>query len=404
MRILFLLTQDLESPSGLGRYRPMAEELVKLGNQVRVLALHPDFENLDAKIQILAGVEVHYVAPMHVRKKGNLKTYYSQPQLIVLMLQATFTLLCGALFWPADIIHIGKPHPMNGIAGIIAHFFQQNQLFVDCDDYEPGTNLYKSDWQRKVVQFFEYWVTKQANWITTNTHFNQKRLEEFGIPADRILYLPNGMVRARFIQPSTETLTQLRIALDLDSAPVVVYIGTLSRHSHNLSLLFKAFHHVCEVMPTTILLMVGGGEDFASLQVEADQIGLHQAIRFTGRIAPDQVVNYYSLGNVAVDPVIDDDIARGRSPLKLFEAWACGIPFVTADVGDRRSLAGEPPATLLAPAGDIANFAHAILSVLNDSSLAQKLSRRGLQRSERFEWQYLVNELETTYLKAMHMG
>ena len=31
MRILFLLTQDLESPSGLGRYLPLAKELGKLG-------------------------------------------------------------------------------------------------------------------------------------------------------------------------------------------------------------------------------------------------------------------------------------------------------------------------------------------------------------------------------------
>jgi len=34
MRILFLLTQDLESPSGLGRYLPLAKELGKLGNTV----------------------------------------------------------------------------------------------------------------------------------------------------------------------------------------------------------------------------------------------------------------------------------------------------------------------------------------------------------------------------------
>ena len=46
MRILFILTQDLDSPSGLGRYRPMAEVLIQSGHQVRILALHPDFQNL----------------------------------------------------------------------------------------------------------------------------------------------------------------------------------------------------------------------------------------------------------------------------------------------------------------------------------------------------------------------
>ncbi len=103
----------------------------------------------------MAGVEVYYVAPMHVRKKGNLKTYYSQIELFFLMFHATFALMIGALRWPADIIHIGKPHPMNGIAGVIAHIFQRNQLFVDCDDFEAGTNRYNGEWQRKVIQFFE---------------------------------------------------------------------------------------------------------------------------------------------------------------------------------------------------------------------------------------------------------
>ena len=35
MRIIFLLTQDLESPSGLGRYWPLAKELARLGVVVK---------------------------------------------------------------------------------------------------------------------------------------------------------------------------------------------------------------------------------------------------------------------------------------------------------------------------------------------------------------------------------
>ncbi len=47
MKIHFLLTQDLESPSGLGRYAPMARELVALGHQVRVSALHSAYDELE---------------------------------------------------------------------------------------------------------------------------------------------------------------------------------------------------------------------------------------------------------------------------------------------------------------------------------------------------------------------
>ena len=53
MRIHFLLTQDLESPSGLGRYFPMARELVRLGHQVTISALHSDYANLKHKDEVV---------------------------------------------------------------------------------------------------------------------------------------------------------------------------------------------------------------------------------------------------------------------------------------------------------------------------------------------------------------
>jgi hypothetical protein len=45
-KITFLLTQDLESPSGLGRYWPMARYLAALGHQVKIGALHSNFNSL----------------------------------------------------------------------------------------------------------------------------------------------------------------------------------------------------------------------------------------------------------------------------------------------------------------------------------------------------------------------
>ena len=86
--ILFLLTQDLESPSGLGRYRPMAKELAKRGFRVRILALHPDYENLEQKAQMVDGVELHYVSQMHVKKQGSKTSYFPLWKLPLVVLKA----------------------------------------------------------------------------------------------------------------------------------------------------------------------------------------------------------------------------------------------------------------------------------------------------------------------------
>lgn len=56
-KILFLLTQDLASPSGLGRYFPIAKYLVEQGYQAEIGALHSDYENLSVRDVVVEGVK-----------------------------------------------------------------------------------------------------------------------------------------------------------------------------------------------------------------------------------------------------------------------------------------------------------------------------------------------------------
>ena len=58
MKILFLLTQDLQSPSGLGRYLPLASELSALGHDVYVAALHANYKSLVEKKYKIGGFMV----------------------------------------------------------------------------------------------------------------------------------------------------------------------------------------------------------------------------------------------------------------------------------------------------------------------------------------------------------
>ena len=74
--ILLLLTQDLKSPSGLGRYFPIAKYLVKAGFSVTIAALHPNYKSLTENQFIQDGVKVHYVSQMHVFKDENQTSYF----------------------------------------------------------------------------------------------------------------------------------------------------------------------------------------------------------------------------------------------------------------------------------------------------------------------------------------
>lgn len=401
MNILFLLTQDIESPSGLGRYYPLAKVLVQMDHEVTIAALHPNFREIKQNVFKKEGINIIYCGQMHVRKQGSQKTYFSTPKLLGYSTTATLGLVKVILKSPADIVHVGKPHPMNSIAGLLGKYTRGKLLLLDCDDYESGSNRLSKNWQGSVINFFEQKIPHQAISVTTNTHFMKNKLMSWGIPENNIFYLSNGVDRQRFSSPNPEILVSLREKLGLGNKKVVAYIGSLSLTSHPVDILIDAFARIYALHPGTILMIVGGGEDYVTLTRQVSSLDLNNAVRFIGRISPEEVPLYYSLAHVSIDPVYDNDAARGRSPLKLFESWAAGVPFISADVGDRSYLLGSPPAGILAMPGDPESLAEKIIQVLNDSELSTELIKLGAQRLERYDWDVLAAQLESHYKQLL---
>jgi glycosyltransferase involved in cell wall biosynthesis len=399
MRILFLLTQDLNSPSGIGRYLPLALELSKMGHSVRIAATHSSYDKLEQRNQLIGKVQVDYVSQMHVYKKGNLKIYYSPLLVLWNSLVSTLKLTRATLSGPVDLICVAKPHPMNSLAGLVGKFRWRCSLVVDVDDDEVATNKFKGGWQKQIVAWFASHAPQWADWVTTNTHYMAHKLERIGLPAEKIFYMPNGIDPDRFREADPQVLTNLRASLGLKDHKVVVYIGSIALVNHPIQLLIEAFGYLQKQMPNSLLMIVGGGEDYEYLQEQTRRSGLSDLILFIGRVNPADVNLYYRLADVSVDPVYDNEVARCRCPLKLFESWGCRVPFVTSDVGDRRLLAGDPPGALLAIPGDPHELARALFAVLNDPQLSHTLATNALERVEKFHWSVLARELDQEIIK-----
>lgn len=401
MRLLFLLTQDLESPAGIGRYFPWAKAMVRRGHQVTIAALHADYDHAPQKHFTSQGVQVHYVAQMHVLKQGDQKIYYSTPKLIGRTIQATIALTHAAITIPADIIQVGKPQPMNGLAGWVAKVLRRRVLCVDCDDLESANNRFEGGWQRRIVGFFETHIPLQADHVTTHTRVLLNQLQTLGLPSEKITYLPHGFDRDRFADPEWSQVEALRDQYGLRGKPVVVYVGSMSLGSHAVDLLLEAFTILRQTQPEAILLLVGGGQDFGTLNQRSIEMGLGRSVIFCGRIPANDAPRYYRLGNVSVDPIPDNASGRASLSLKMFETWASQVPLVTVDVGDRREILGNPPAGLIAPPGDPNALASALQQILAQPELAKTLAQRGLVRAGQFNWDKLAEQMEAVYTKLL---
>jgi glycosyltransferase involved in cell wall biosynthesis len=397
VKLLFLLTQSLDYPSGLGRYGPLARELTRLGHQVRVVALHPALASLPGRKLYDEGVEVHYAGPMHVRQVGHERQYYGVLGLGWAVGRGTWGLSWQALLADADAIHICKPHPMNGLAGLLGWRLRGRRLYLDCDDYEAESNRYSGKWQKRIVRFWEDRLPRSVRGITVNTRFSQKRLETLGYPPQKIVYVPNGIDRERFSNLDPGRARDLRAQLGLGDGPIILYVGSLSNPSHPLGLLLSAFAQVITKHSQVRLLIVGGGEDFAAVRQQVQTMDLASNVILTGRVEPHRIPDYYLLGDISVDPVHDDPAARARSPLKLFESMATGIPVLTSDVGDRREHLGGGQAGLLVPPGSSEALAEGLLTLLDDTDLCRAMGRRGRELAEPYYWDRQVHQFVKVY-------
>ena len=396
MRITFLLTQSLESPSGLGRYWPVSKELARLGHQVTILALHHDLGLLKERRFVKDGVQVWYVAQMHVLKTGNTKAYFSPARLLWVASVATWRLARAALQVPTDVYHLGKPHPMNGMAALLPRFLWGKRLFLDCDDYEATSNRFAGEWQRRGVQLFEDHLPGVCNAVTVNTRFAFERIRRLGFPASRITYVPNGVDRTRFASVDEQAVERLRTQFQLHDRRIVLYLGSLSLTSHAVDLLIEAFGSVREAVPNATLLLVGGGEDYERLRTQAEAWGLRDVVRFVGRVPSAEAPTYYALADISVDPVRDDLASRGRCPLKIVESLATGTPVVTGDVGDRAEMLAQGGGVIVA-AGDTHALTEGLLDLLLEPSRVERLRVEALAIRQLYYWDRLIQDFARAY-------
>jgi glycosyltransferase involved in cell wall biosynthesis len=328
---------------------------------------------------------------MHVYGPIGQRRYYRPLGLLRVSLLGAIGLARAAIQLGGDALHVCKPQPINGLAGLLAARALNCPLYVDCDDYEAGGNRFGAPWQQRLVRFWEDRLPRRATAVTVNTRFLQRRCLELGVPAARVAYVPNGISAARLVAPDPCKVAGLRAALGLGDAPVVAYVGTLSQTTHNVGLLLDAFALVAQQLPAARLLLVGDGEDRAMLKRQAQLLGLGERALFAGAVPPSAVPTYLALAACSVDPVADDAVAAARSPLKIVESLASSVPVITGDVGDRAEMLGPDAGVLVRP-GDPAALASGIIMVCERAGQSAPMASAARARAEIYRWDRLVLE------------
>jgi phosphatidyl-myo-inositol dimannoside synthase len=243
--------------------------------------------------------------------------------------------------------------------------------------------------------------------ILANSDYTAALLRGIGV-ADQRIEVVTGGVDARHFAPPAGAREAARRALDLPADAQVVLTVCRLVAKKGVEVLLDAVAQLRPAFPRIHLLVVGDGRERRTYEARAAQLGLQDAVRFTGRVPHEQVARHYWASDVFAlasyesrhaGGAVRDVETMGRV---LCEANAAGLPLVATETGGTASVVRSGDNGLLVPPQDAAALAGAIARLLNEAPLAMRLRDAGLARARcEFDWGAVMARNEAAIARAI---
>ncbi|WP_152362876.1 glycosyltransferase family 4 protein [Microlunatus speluncae] len=202
--------------------------------------------------------------------------------------------------------------------------------------------------------------------------------------SDRIAVIGNGVDPAR-ISPARRPVAAAE-ATDF----TVGFIGSLKAW-HGVDTLIRALARLRGDRHPWRGLIVGDGPMRQDLARLADDLGVAEAIEFTGAVTGDRVAGQLRRFDIACAPYP----ALGRfyfSPLKVYEYLAAGLPVIGSAIGEIPDVLDHGRLGRLAPPGDPAALADELVLLRRDHDERRRLRARTREAAlTRHSWAGVVN-------------
>ncbi|GIX49582.1 MAG: sucrose-phosphate synthase [Candidatus Tectimicrobiota bacterium] len=206
-------------------------------------------------------------------------------------------------------------------------------------------------------------------------------LARLGAEAHRLLLFPNALDLEAW--PEAEAKAPAR------EERQILFVGRFAREKGIESLL-RALPQVVRALPQAVCVMIGAEaqspEGEAVLRL-ARELGVADHLRLLGRLPHAQLRAHYAQADVVVLP----SLSEGHAIVPL-EALASGTPVVATRISGLVETVRDGDNGLLVPPGDPEALAEALLRLLQDEALYERLKRRARPSVARFSWQQAVEK------------
>ncbi len=197
-------------------------------------------------------------------------------------------------------------------------------------------------------------------------------LVQRGIARERIDVVHCGLDHARYRVDASVAKAEV---------PTLLFVGRLRRYK-GLDWVTRVLPTVRERVPRVRLEIIGDGPHGPALEEQVARSGLQGTVDFLGFLPGAEKVRRMQRAWAVLQPSPKEGWG-----LTVVEAGACGTAVVAADSPGLRDSVRRDETGLLVPYGDDAALAEALVRVLNDTPLRERLASAGVAWADRFLWE-----------------
>ena len=223
----------------------------------------------------------------------------------------------------------------------------------------------------RMIEGLEIQAAKNASHVLAITEGVKGVLLTNGVEEEKITLLPNAVDVDKFTP--RERNEKIERKFGLNGMTTIGYIGSFTDYE-GLDYLLRAGAALKDKHEGKFkILMIGDGVALDSLKNLSRELKLDNVVHFTGRIEHNDVLDYYSVIDVAVYPRKGTKVCEIVSPLKPLEAMAMEKTVIASNVKALSGMVKNNETGLLHEKDNIEDLTTKIESVLIDKEKRDKL-------------------------------
>ena len=246
------------------------------------------------------------------------------------------------------------------------------------------------------------WIYRQADLVMVQSDGFHGKISSFGVPADRIVTLPN-CAPDTFTAIAPDAIPPRIRALIPQERRTIMFAGNIGESQDFDTLIAAAAMLRAEA--DVLIAIVGSGRDEARVRERVAQAGLDDRFLFLGRHPEEDMPAFFACADMMLVSLRDEPIFALTVPSKVQAYMACGKPILASLSGEGAVVVDDAQAGIVVPPSTPTALADAIgrFACMDKGELLLMGQRARIAYEERFSLAAVTQRL-VTHLRAVLAG